>query len=582
MAKLTDLFRPFLSRLINTTAPLTGGGDLLSDRTISIPAATDAVNGYLTAADHATFAAKQAALGFTPPPNTRAINTSAPITGGGALSADLTIAIAAADGSTNGYLSSSNWTTFNSKVGTARAINTTAPVTGGGDLSADRTIAMHVADATHDGYLSSANWSTFNGYGALISTNTSDITTLNGSVSSLSSFLGSLTGTVSSLSGLVATAVQQATSISTTAPLTGGGDLSTNRTFGIPRADAATNGYLHKDDFASFAGLVGAVPTSRNINTTTPITGGGDLSADRTLAMAAATSLVPGYLTAADWATFNGKQATLVAADGTHDGYLTQGNWTTFNGKVGTARTINTTAPITGGGDLSADRTFAIAAADGSTNGYLTSTNWTTFNNKVGTARTINTTAPITGGGDLSADRTFAMAAATGSVPGYLTAADWTTFNGKQATLVAADASHNGYLTSTDWSTFNNKFGASGGTFTSDVTFNSRILVDKWTNNQSALTYAGTTDIDFDGLSAKTLSLTGNVTFTTSNKAAGRLKKIKILCDGTLRTFTFPAGWIFIGGAAPASIAISKTAILTLECWGTADTDIIAAYAVQS
>lgn len=45
--------------------------------------------------------------------------------------------------------------------------------------------------------------------------------------------------------------------------------------------------------------------------------------------------------------------------------------------------------------------------------------------------RTINTTAPITGGGDLSADRTFAIAAATNSVAGYLTAADHTTFAAK-------------------------------------------------------------------------------------------------------------------------------------------------------
>lgn len=56
----------------------------------------------------------------------------------------------------------------------------------------------------------------------------------------------------------------------------------------------------------------------------------------------------------------------------------------------------------------------------------------------VPTARTISTTAPITGGGDLSASRTLAMAAATGSVDGYLKAVDWTTFNGKGAGTVTA------------------------------------------------------------------------------------------------------------------------------------------------
>lgn len=50
----------------------------------------------------------------------------------------------------------------------------------------------------------------------------------------------------------------------------------------------------------------------------------------------------------------------------------------------------------------------------------------------VPSSRTISTTAPLTGGGDLSANRTFSIPAATGSVNGYLTSADWTTFNNKQ------------------------------------------------------------------------------------------------------------------------------------------------------
>ncbi len=53
----------------------------------------------------------------------------------------------------------------------------------------------------------------------------------------------------------------------------------------------------------------------------------------------------------------------------------------------------------------------------------------------VPTSRTISTTAPITGGGDLSANRTFAIAASTNSVDGYLTAADHTTFAAKQSAL---------------------------------------------------------------------------------------------------------------------------------------------------
>jgi hypothetical protein len=45
-------------------------------------------------------------------------------------------------------------------------------------------------------------------------------------------------------------------------------------------------------------------------------------------------------------------------------------------------RSISTTAPLQGGGDLSGNRTFSITQASGSVNGFLSSTDWTTFNGK--------------------------------------------------------------------------------------------------------------------------------------------------------------------------------------------------------
>jgi hypothetical protein len=52
-------------------------------------------------------------------------------------------------------------------------------------------------------------------------------------------------------------------------------------------------------------------------------------------------------------------------------------------GGVPTTLTISTTAPLTGGGDLSADRTLAINQSSGSQDGYLSSTDWNTFDSKV-------------------------------------------------------------------------------------------------------------------------------------------------------------------------------------------------------
>lgn len=97
---------------------------------------------------------------------------------------------------------------------------------------------------------------------------------------------------------------------------------------------------------------------------------------------------------------------------------------------------------------------------------------------------------------------------------------------------------------------------------------------------QGTLTYAASVALDFDSNSMQTVSLTGAITFTTSNKAAGRRKLVRIVCDGTGRAFTFP-GWKFVGAAAPASIAASKTAILLLDCFGTSESDVVARYHVE-
>lgn len=97
---------------------------------------------------------------------------------------------------------------------------------------------------------------------------------------------------------------------------------------------------------------------------------------------------------------------------------------------------------------------------------------------------------------------------------------------------------------------------------------------------QTVLTYAATTDIDFDLAGLRTLALTGNVTFTTSNRGSGKTVTIKILCDATPRTFTFPA-WKWVG-TVPTGIAANKTGILSVSGFGSADTDVVAAYAVEA
>ena len=85
-----------------------------------------------------------------------------------------------------------------------------------------------------------------------------------------------------------------------------------------------------------------------------------------------------------------------------------------------------------------------------------------------------------------------------------------------------------------------------------------------------------------------TSSVSGTRTFTTSNRSASssEVKSISlriINSVGSAVTLAPSSSWKFIGGAGGnRDIADGKTAILSLTSYGTAETDVVAAYAVQS
>jgi len=99
----------------------------------------------------------------------------------------------------------------------------------------------------------------------------------------------------------------------------------------------------------------------------------------------------------------------------------------------------------------------------------------------------------------------------------------------------------------------------------------------------STIAYAAQVALDFAALDSqyRTISLAGDLELTTSNLANGRTLVLRLAADATERTFTFPADWVFIG-TKPSTIAASKTAVLSLTAFGTANTDVVAAYQVQS
>ena len=109
----------------------------------------------------------------------------------------------------------------------------------------------------------------------------------------------------------------------------------------------------------------GLVPPTRTLTTTAPLTGGGDLSANRTLAVSAATEAAVGVVELASTgeATAGTDQTRAVHAAGVKAALDARNI-------VSTARLINTTAPIAGGGALSGDLTLTLSD-NGVTNAKL-------------------------------------------------------------------------------------------------------------------------------------------------------------------------------------------------------------------
>ena len=71
------------------------------------------------------------------------------------------------------------------------------------------------------------------------------------------------------------------------------------------------HGHTEADVTNLVADLAAKVPTSRRLDTTTPLQGGDNLTADRTFSILQAGSGQSGYLSATDWSLFNGKESGL-------------------------------------------------------------------------------------------------------------------------------------------------------------------------------------------------------------------------------------------------------------------------------
>ena len=574
------------------------GAVIGSGTTITVSQSGISTSGYLSSTDWNTFNGKQDAL--TLGNLTETTSSILSITGGtnSIIGSGVTIAVSQATTSTSGYLSSTDWNTFNDKEPALTKGNLTETtssiltISGGTNavIGSGTTIAVSQADASTSGYLSSTDWNTFNDKEPALT---------KGNLTEATSAILTITGGTNSVIG-------------------------SGTTIEVSQASTSTNGYLSSADWNTFNDKEPAV-TKGNLTEATSsvltITGGTNavIGSGTTIAVAQAGSTTSGYLSSTDWGTFDGKAdysfvtiavsgQTDVVADSASDTLtLVAGTGVTITtdaagdsvtiaatGSGGTVTSIATSAPLSGG-TITSTGTISITQSNASTDGYLSSTDWSTFNGKQNAltfgnlTETTSSILTITGGTGavVGSGTTIAVTQASASTSGFLSSADWNTFNDKEPTVTKGNlteatssvltitdgtgavigsgtsiqvsqssSSTSGYLSSADWTTFNGK--ASYAFKTISVSGQSNIVADA---ADDTLTVAQgdrieiTTDASTDTLTI-THGLGDGVDLATAQAFEAR-----VVADGG----TFEAVWpiaVAIGalsGGTPANTSSNNT-----------------------
>ena len=363
------------SRTISTTGPLSGGGDLTANRTLSISKADTSTDGYLSSTDWDTFNDKQAALS-----GTGFVKSTS-----GVISYD-----------TNSYYLASNPNGYTSNAGTVTSVAVTVPSAfsvSGSPITSSGTLAITATGDTTQ-YIA--------GDGSLVTfPSISNASTLVRSVRNATG--ATLTkGTVVYISGATGNKPTVSKAIAT-------GDSTSAQTFGIVQADIAHNADGNVVCVGDLTGL-----------DTSALTEGDQLYLSSTTAGAYTTTkqYAPAHLVYIGVVTRahptlgqievkiqNGYELdelhnVSAQTPSNNDGLFYETSTSLWKNKsISTVLGYTPEQPITFSSPLSrSTNTVSMPAATGSVNGYLTSTDWTTFNNKLSTATAASTYLPLTGG----------------------------------------------------------------------------------------------------------------------------------------------------------------------------------------
>ena len=392
-----------------------------------------------------------------------AVNMKDGLTGGGT-SGSVGIGITQATTSANGYLSSTDWNTFNNKTGN------TGDITGGAftlNQSTGESITFDLATggAGAATYGSTSNSTkidtiTLDAYGRVTAVATGATGQVNtvatGNSSTLTSSgttaktLTPVTATVNASSAALATGAQIQTAInsaltgvlqfegtwnaSTNSPsLSSGtgtsGDYYIVSVAGSTNLDGITDWEI--GDWAVFANTtwtkidnsqVGNVTGSGSSGRVAYWNSSSNITSSANMTFNGANLGVSGVMTAfggnsTEWNTAYDNQVTAFSDSGSSTITLTLtqqdgGTLTTsFSNPQGTVTDVTGTSPVVSSGGTTP--AISMPAASGSVSGYLTSTNWTTFNNKTGNLGTV-TSVTVSGSSGISGSGTITTSGSIG------------------------------------------------------------------------------------------------------------------------------------------------------------------------
>ena len=345
-------------------------------------------------------------------------------------------------------------------------------------------------------------------------------------------------------------------------------NLAASTTYTLPTSDGTSGQVLSTNGSGalSWSTASGGVPTSRLISTTAPLSGGGDLSADRTLsisdAIADGSTKGAATFTANDFNSASGvislDYANGQKASASQDGFLSQGDYSTFSGKQ---NQLNGTGFVKASGTtITYDNSTYLTSAITSLNGLTDST------------------------------QTFATPGTTGTAPNWNSATSVHTLNIPSANASGVTA---GLISNTEFTTFNNKV-STGAITGSGLTMATNRLLGRTTAGtssveelsvgtgltlsggvlsaapnvqsvSSAATVTPTSSNDLVKITAQAVPLT--LAAPTGSPVEGQALMIRIKDNGTARGITWTSGtggYRAIGVTLPTTTVLGKTTYVGL------------------